>query len=278
MQTAELLKLTPMFTTPSSITKKPQTHFTINFPKIHMITSKPLPFHISSCSNKDNADTNSVLIKQAPAPVLKKDIPKFSILTGNKLQLHSAIDAIFLAVKRVFSSAIELVSPRETSSFVLENDLILLEYNGEEIVGVVQHVVHHLEMGLMETTLLCELGLKDFKVNCDNVFNLTLTNEEKEKMWLIYTSVECKEDDATKMVDEIKDILNAHDDLKPNPKMVEVDFMDPQRKIDVICHVACSKLKAPHFQRYMEIRKKLFSDIDKIRSKHGSKDDSVLGD
>lgn len=73
-------------------------------------------------------------------------------------------------------------------------------------MGVVQHVVHHLEMGLMETTLLCELGLKDFKINCDNVFNLTLLNEEKEKMWLIYTSVECKEDDAMKMVDEIKDI------------------------------------------------------------------------
>ncbi|KAI3908599.1 hypothetical protein MKW92_048906, partial [Papaver armeniacum] len=226
MQTADLLKLTPMFHTPS-ITKQTQTHFTSNFPKIHMITNKPLPFHISSCSNKDNADVNSVLIKQAPAPVLKKDVPKNSI---DKLQLHSAIEAIFLAVKRVFSSAIKLVSPRETSSFVLENDLILLEYNGEEIVGVVQHVVHHVEMGLMETTLLCELGLKDFKINCDNVFNLTLLNEEKEKMWLIYTSVECKEDDAMKMVDEIKYILNAHDDLKPNPKMVGVDFMDPQRK------------------------------------------------
>lgn len=205
MQTADLLRLTPMFHTPS-ITKKTQIYFTGYFPKIHMITNKPLPFHISSCSNKDNADVNSVLIKQAPAPVLNKDVTENSILTGDKLQLHSAIQAIFLAAKRVFSSAIKLVSPGETSSFVLENDLILLEYNGEEIVGVVQHVVHHLEMGLMETTLLCELGLKDFKINCDNVFNLTLLNEEKEKMWLIYTSVECKEDDAMKMVDEIKDI------------------------------------------------------------------------
>ncbi|MCL7036888.1 hypothetical protein MKW94_006583 [Papaver nudicaule] len=227
MQTT-MLKFGTAFHPPTSMIKKPQTHYTI-FPKINITNN--MPFHIASCC--------------------KKDLPKNSILTNDndKLQTHvSALEAIFSVAKR--------------------NDLILLEHNGIEIIEVVQHVVDHIK--LWEFTLLCELGSENLTISGNTVLNLTLINEEnKEKMWLIYTSVECKDGDEREMKGEIKDALNAHKELKRNPKFVGVDSMNPGRKIDVIGHVTCSKLKTPNFEHYMEVRKNVLSEIDVIRRKHG---------
>ncbi|RZC63729.1 hypothetical protein C5167_025470 [Papaver somniferum] len=290
MQQTTILKFTPTFHHPSgsSMIKKPQIHYT-NFPNIHKITSnKPFhdtscpkicitnkPFHISSCSKKDNADANSAL---------KKERSKNSTsTTEKKLQLNvsSAFDPILSAVKRVFSSVTKLVSPYR---FVVENDLILFKYSDEkEIVGVVQHIVEHHHENLMDTTVLCELGLlENFKISVYDIINQTLLNEEEnEKMWRICTSVECKDRDWKKMVGEIEDILNAHDDVKCNStyNFAFVNSFEPEMKIAVSGFVTVSKLRTPRFEHYMEVRKKVLSEIDEIRIKHGgSKEESALGD
>lgn len=288
-QTTTMLKFTPTFHPPNRIIKKPQTHFT-NFPNIHKITNnKPFqitnspninmttnnkPFHISSCSKKDNADANSVL---------KKDAPKNSTLTSEKelqLSVSSAFEPIFSAVKWVFSSLTKLVSPyTSTSKFNVKHDQLLSEHTGKEIVGVVQHVVRDHD-GLLEMTVLCEHGLlKNLKISSSDVVNQTLFNEEEnEKMWRIYTVVECKDNDFEKMEEEIKDIINAHDELKCNSKynFVGLESAFPI-KILVKSYVTLSKLKTPRFEHYMELRRKVLSEIDEIRCKHGgSKDESEV--
>ncbi|KAI3908605.1 hypothetical protein MKW92_048912 [Papaver armeniacum] len=144
---------------------------------------------------------------------MSKDAPKSSTLTSEKkLQFHvsSAFDPILSAVKWVFSSVTELVSPCR-SSFVLEDDKIMFKLNQEEIAGVVQHVVHHRDRS-METTLQSEnFGLlENFKISIYDVINCTDCYEENEKMWGIHTLVDCKDDDFEKMKDGIRDILNAH--------------------------------------------------------------------
>ncbi|KAI3957912.1 hypothetical protein MKW92_037142 [Papaver armeniacum] len=257
-----MLKVTPTFhPITSNIFKKPQTHYT-NFPNINITRKKP--FQISSCKI-DAADVSKA------APLLKN--VSNSTFTSDKLQLHvSPLDAVFSTVKSVFSSMIKLVSSQfvEEDPLVVENDLILFKHNGVEIIGEVQQVVHH-EDGLMETTLQCESGLEKFNISIYDIYNLTsLDEKEKEKMWRIYTSVECKDDDLEKMVEEIKDALDARDELKCNSKYssVGVKSIYPNKTIVVISFVTCSKLKTPRFQHYMEVRKKLLSEIDEIRRKH----------
>ncbi|KAI3962179.1 hypothetical protein MKW98_005810, partial [Papaver atlanticum] len=198
------------------------------------------------------ADANFVS-KAAP---LLKNVSNY-IFTDDKLQFHvSPLDAVFSTVKSVFSSMIKLVSSQFVveDPLVVENDLILFKHNGVEIIGEVQQVVHH-EDGLMETTLQCESGLEKFDISIYDIYNLTsLDEKEKEKMWRIYTSVECKDDDLEKMVLEIKDALDARDELKCNSNYnsVGVKSFYPQKTIVVISFVTRSKLKTPHFQHYME--------------------------
>ncbi|KAI3908604.1 hypothetical protein MKW92_048911 [Papaver armeniacum] len=118
-----------------------------------------------------------------------------------------------------------------------KNDQILFRHNGKEIVGVVQHVVRH----------------KNLKISGNDVYSHTFLDEEgKEKMWSISTTMECKDGDVEKMKKEIKDIQNANHELK----------------YTTFCRITVSKLKTPHFEHYMELRKKVFSEIDEIRIKH----------
>ncbi|XP_026383061.1 uncharacterized protein LOC113278445 [Papaver somniferum] len=135
----------------------------------------------------------------------------------------------------------------------------------------------------METTVLCELGLlENFKISVYDIINQTLLNEEEnEKMWRICTVVECKDRDWKKMVGEIEDILNTHDDVKCNStyNFAFVNSFEPEMKIVVSGFVTVSKLRTPRFEDYMEVRRKVLSEIDEIRIKHGgSKEESALGD
>ncbi|RZC63731.1 hypothetical protein C5167_025501 [Papaver somniferum] len=78
------------------------------------------------------------------------------------------------------------------------------------------------------------------------------------------------------MEEEIKDIINAHDELKCNSKynFVGLESAFPI-KILVKSYVTLSKLKTPRFEHYMELRRKVLSEIDEIRCKHGgSKDEN----
>ncbi|KAI3837463.1 hypothetical protein MKX03_033192 [Papaver bracteatum] len=265
-QTTTMLKLTPTFHhPPGSMIKKPQIHYT-NFPNIHKITNNK-PFQITNSPNthkKDNADadTNSEL----------KEIPKKSALTSEKkLQFHvsSALDPILSAVKWVFSCMTKLISPnRRKFEFVAENDQILLKYNGMEIVGVVQRVARDHDR-LMEMTLQSEIGLlENFVISSSYVINQTQLNlEENEKMWRIYTLVECKDGDVEKMTKEIKAILNAHGELKRNSEynFVHLDSFDPVEKLIVSGFVTVSRLKTPRFEHYMELRRKVvLLEIDEI--------------
>ncbi|KAI3908546.1 hypothetical protein MKX01_009348 [Papaver californicum] len=274
IQTDTMLKFTPMFHhSTSSIIKKLQTHYS-NFPNIHMITndktfhitnfpkiciSNKKPFHISSCSKKD---TNSVL-KEGPNSI-------------EKLQLHvsSAFEAIISIFKRVFSSVI-----KEPYRFVVENDQILFRHNGKEIVGVVQHVVRDHGDSLMIMTLQTELGLlENFNISSSDLFNQTFLDEEgNEKMWTISTVVECKDGDFEKMKKEIKDILNANDELNFISKYnyILVNSFDPEIKIDAITHVTVSKLRTPCFEHYMEVRRNVLSEIDEIRIKRGGSKEKI---
>ncbi|KAI3837466.1 hypothetical protein MKX03_033195 [Papaver bracteatum] len=208
-----------------------------SFPKICITNNKP--FHISSCSKKD---TNSVA----------KDAANSMLKTSEKLQLHvsSAFEAILATFKR--------------------NDQILFMHNGKEIVGVVEHVVRHGDYGLFEMTIQTELGLlENFKISGTDVCNQTFLDEEgKEKMWSISTTVECKDGDVEKMKKEIDDMQNANDELKYNYVWVN-RYYPAGIKFDVGSRVTVSKLKTPRFEHYMELRRKVLSEIDEIRIKHG---------
>ncbi|XP_026380618.1 uncharacterized protein LOC113275352 isoform X2 [Papaver somniferum] len=175
---------------------------------------------------------------------------------------------MFLLLLRQFSQLLKS-SLALAKSFVIENDLIKFEHNGREIVGVVRDVVHHVG-DLMETTLQCEHGLEKFKISIFDVVNVTYRYYEgKERMWGIHTTVECKDGDVEKMVEEIKDILNAHDDVKCNSKLVMMDSLCPKNnKIIVMSFVTCSKLRSPPYVHYMEVRRKVLSEIDEIQRKH----------
>ncbi|MCL7035004.1 hypothetical protein MKW94_019662 [Papaver nudicaule] len=223
-----MFKLIPTFHPPSSLINKPQTLCT-NFPKILQVTTNKKPFHVPLCLKDDS------IFQVVP------------VLTTDEKLHASAFEPIYSAVKWAFSSVRKLISP-ERSSFVVENDLILFEHNGKDIVGVVQHVVHHLERGLMETTLLCEHGLlKNLKLNRRSVLNLTLPNEENENMWRIYVNVECMDNNVKNMVDEIKQALNAHDELKSNSEYnaVMVASSNPGSKVKLIGEVDNVREKLP---------------------------------
>ncbi|KAI3925790.1 hypothetical protein MKX01_003349 [Papaver californicum] len=68
------------------------------------------------------------------------------------------------------------------------------------------------------------------------------------------------------MVGEIEDILNAHDDVKCNSKynFVVLHSFDPVKKIVVSGFVTVSKLRTPRLVHYMEVRRKVLSEIDEI--------------
>ncbi|KAI3947331.1 hypothetical protein MKW92_015420 [Papaver armeniacum] len=260
-QTATMLKFTPTFHhPPSSIIKKPHTHFT-NFPNINITTNRSFhitsfpkicmtnnkPFHISSCSKKD---INSV----------SKDAANSTLTTSEKLQLH-----VFSAFEAILST-----DQKNPYRFIKENDQILFRHNGKEIVRVFQHVVHHGDYGLFKMTIQTELGLlENLKISGTDVYNHTFLDEEgKDKMWSISTTLECKEGDVEKMKKEIKDIQNANHELKYNHVLVN-SYYPSEIKFDVGSRVTVSKLKTPHFEHYMELRRKVFSEIDEIRIKHG---------
>ncbi|KAI3947333.1 hypothetical protein MKW92_015422 [Papaver armeniacum] len=243
MQQTTILKFTPTFRHPcgTSIIKKPQTQFS-NFSNIHKITNNK-PFHNTNCPKiciTSKPFQISSCSKKNNADANSKNSTS---TTEKKLQLNvsSAFDPIFSAVKR----------------------------------------------NLMETTVLCELGLlENFKISVYDIINQTLLNEEEnEKMWRICTLVECKDRDWKKMAGEIEDILNTHDDVKWNStyNFAFVNSFEPEMKIcfkiAVSGFVTVSKLRTPRFEHYMEVRKKVLSEIDEIRIKHGvSKEESALGD
>ncbi|MCL7036887.1 hypothetical protein MKW94_006582 [Papaver nudicaule] len=273
MQT-RMLKFTPISPNSSSIIKNPQTQFTnfpnnkenhqvlfhiANFPKIKIANNKPL--HISSFT-KNNAVANSVSKAKA---------------VTNEKKLHvSVFEPILSAAKQVFSSTIKLVTPYR---FVVKNDLILFEHDGKEIVGVVERVVYYRDE-LMEATILSEHGLlENFKISGYDIINQTLLNEdETEKMWRICTTVECKDGDWKKMVAELKDVLNAHDNVKRN--FVILDSFNPEKRIVVNSFVTVSELKTPRFEHYISPSfkaRKVLLEIDKIRIKHGgSKEENPI--
>ncbi|RZC63733.1 hypothetical protein C5167_025502 [Papaver somniferum] len=149
--------------------------------------------------------------------------------------------------QEVFSSVTELVLPC-TSSFVVEDDKILLKLNFKENVGVVQHVVHHRDGSIQL--------LKNFKISIYDVINLTDRYEENEKIWGIHTLVDCKDDDFEKMKEEIRDILNAHDEMKCSSEynFVGLDSIYPIKML----------VKTPCFEHYMEVRRKVLSEILEI--------------
>ncbi|KAI3874746.1 hypothetical protein MKW98_019319 [Papaver atlanticum] len=199
------------------------------------------------------------------------------MLTIEKLQLHasSAFEAMLSTFKRELS--INNFCLFDFSLFlIIAPTKILFRHNGKEIVGVVQHVVRHGDYGLFEITIQTKLGLlENFKISGTEVYNQTFLDEEgKEKMWSISTTVECKDGDVEKMKKEIEDIQNATHELKYNYIWVN-RYYPVGIKFDVGSRFIVSKLKTPRFEHYIELRRKVLSEIDEIRIKQGGSKERI---
>ncbi|KAI3947363.1 hypothetical protein MKW92_015452 [Papaver armeniacum] len=82
-----------------------------------------------------------------------------------------------------------------------------------------------------------------------------------------------------KMKEEIRDILNAHDELKCNSEYNFVG-MDSIYPIKVAFNVIKIDVNYSRFEHYMEVRRKVLSEILEIRCKHGGskKENEVLAE
>ncbi|RZC63995.1 hypothetical protein C5167_025730 [Papaver somniferum] len=204
-----------------------------------------------------------VLKKQKPLIVRSsiKDVVKTSAVLTNQIIPVSIFQSLASFDRWVVQSVLDLIAFKPKANilsigFFEEGDLILLNHDGNSIVGVVQHI------GFFETTLIGPIGsiiLQNFKIDRYSIINQTQTVGD-EKLFGMYTRFDGKNYPHYTYIKEVKSVLQKIENTKDNYKAV---VTLPNDKFEVACYVNRSKLQSPLFKSYLEVSAQVFAEIDR---------------